>query len=61
MIFQDFWNNCVVVWEKKAVIFIGDIIGTENSSVVCWLYLKLKEMPNSHWRSVGKKIEKDLP
>ena len=57
MIFQDFWDNCVFIWKKK-LIFIGDMIGTDDSTVVCCLPLKQKEISNPHWRSMGKKSEK---
>lgn len=43
---------------EKNLIFIGDMIGTDDSTVVCCLPLKQKEISNPHWRSMGKKSEK---
>ena len=42
MIFQDFWNNCVVMRKKIVIFFIADIIGPDNSNVVCCLPWNLK-------------------
>ena len=48
MIFQDFWNNCVVMRKKIVIFLIADIIGPDNSNVVCCLpwHLKWSESPS---------------